>query len=373
MIVDAHLPADQPGSSRRSRFADDDWPCDPRPFYPEAHWRRRVPAEGDVGRAGHATHGARLRSFLQPVRRRCGPGHAGHRSRADARSGTASPSPARRPNFYEPSREAMKARLPGRGHRRPELRRWRATRPTVERAARAAALSLFRQALQQLFERRSLPPLARRVAGRLAPAGTQDHAAPRRSADRGVHRRDGSHGARRGESRRSGAAQDLHADRVSVSRRRDVQAFGDEMGRVCVDGAHFRSRDPALDARVRDVSARFSSRSAARASAAAICASTRTARRSCWKSIPTAASTTCPPTPAAPTLCLLHDPEGHAGLTRRLDSAALVRQQRRIVALAAPAAARRVEDFRDGADPVQERQLARSSRGRTPRRGFGAR
>ena len=40
-------------------------------------------------------------------------------------------------------------------------------------------------------------------------------------------------------------------------------------------------------------------------------------------------------------LCLLHDPEGHAGFTRRLIRAALQRQQRRIVAARAPAGATR--------------------------------
>ena len=176
-------------------FPAGDWPCDPRPFYPGRALGGGIPDEGDRGRARDTPRGATLRRLLQSLRRRRGPGHARHRRRAHAR--------AARRAVYRSDVGVLRAfargdeeGLPRRGHRHAGL--CSGARPGRRRACRrGATVPALREALQQLFERRSLPALARRVTGRIAPPGGQDHAASRRGADRGIHRRHGSHGARR--------------------------------------------------------------------------------------------------------------------------------------------------------------------------------
>ena len=322
----AHLPADEPGPSRRTV-------C-----------RRRLALRSEAllsGRATGTSNACKKSTSVEQVTRCIRRGFdlyfnlcdgaadqdtSRHRSRAHA--GT----PPRRVHrrdvgILRAFARSDEARLSGRGHRRPRLRA--GPRRGGCRAGRLAPhVSALREALQQLFERRSFAPLARRDAGGVAPAGAQDHAATRRSADRGVHRGHGSHGAGGGKSRRSGAAQDLYADPVPLSRRRDVQALGDEVGGIRKDGdvsaSTTRRSTPAFATYPRGCS----SRSTARASAAAIFVSIADGVPFMLEINPNCGVYYPPADAGSADLCLLHDPEGHAGFTRRLIHAALRRHER---------------------------------------------
>ncbi len=161
----------------------------------------RIPEDVDVGRAGDATDRAGLRSLFQSVRRRRRPEDSGHRSRADARSALRALH-GRDFRILRAHARSDEIGMPGRRHRHGRLRPG-AMRGRRRARRRGPSLPALREALQQLFERRSLPPLPRLVTRRPAPAGAQDHAPARSRADRGVHRRNRVHGPGGGESRRS--------------------------------------------------------------------------------------------------------------------------------------------------------------------------
>ena len=159
--------------------------------------------------------------------------------------------------FYEPSREAMKLACRAEGIATPdyvlarERGRCRARRRSVLR------FPLF----VKHYSSYSSVDLSRRSrvlhAGRTAPAGAQDHAAPRRGADRGVHRGHGVHGPRRRRIRttRRGPRPTRRSNTAFPTARpsstREMKWV--DYGRM----AAFPVADPVLDARLRDVSARF--------------------------------------------------------------------------------------------------------------------
>jgi len=105
--------------------------------------------------------------------------------------------------------------------------------------------------------------------------------------------------------------------------------------------AAFPVADPALDARVRDVSARLFV--ALGGASFGRCDLRIDGNGTPWLlEINPNCGVYYPPADAGSAdLCLLHDPEGHEGFTRRLIRAALARQQRRIVAARADRSAAR--------------------------------
>ena len=219
--------------------------------------------------------------------------------------------------FYEPSRDAMKRACRAEGIAAPEYVLAR-DEADVERAASRLRYPLFVKHYSS-YSSVDLSRHSRVVSPAGArPAGAQDHAPARRGADRGVHRGHRSHRAGRGESRRSGAAQDLHADSVPLSRRRDLQALGDEVGRLRGDGERFPSTIRRSTARLRDVSARLFV--ALRGASFGRCDLRVDASGTPFMlEINPNCGVYYPPADAGSAdLCLLHDPEGHAGFTRRL-------------------------------------------------------
>jgi hypothetical protein len=278
-------------------FAADDWPCDPRPFYSDAQWQ--------VECLRSATAVEQVEACIErgfDVFSTCATAPPDQDTpgidvvRTLERHGVAFTGATS--EFYEPSRVAMKRACGRRGDRRARLRAGpragrRRARPLVP------FLSAVRQALQQLFERRSLAPLAGGVA-------------------RGLVRQ------ARKIMRRHGAAlieEFIEGTEVTVL----VAENPDDPARPKTytpiqyrfpEGESFKhaslkwvdyAEHGGFSSRRRRIACAFatlprgsSSLSAARASAAAICASMRTARRSCSRSIRTAASTIRRPTRAAP-------------------------------------------------------------------------
>ena len=124
-----------------------------------------------------------------------------------------------------------------------------------------------------------------------------------------------------------GRPQDLYADPVSLSRRRDLQALPHEVGGLRHDDG-LSGADPALDARVRDVCARFFVALGGASFGRCDLRIDAGGTPYMLEINPNCGVYYLPEDAGSADLCLLHDPEGHAGFTRRLIAAALRRVSR---------------------------------------------
>ena len=279
-------------------FPADDWPCDPRPFYPDAHWdveclekatsvkqvTRRIREGFDLffnlcdGAADQNTPGIEVVKTLE--------------EHGVAFTGATT-------EFYEPSRQAMKVACRAEGIDTPDyvLARCEAD---VELAAHLLRFPM----IVKHYSSYSSVDLSRRSRV-CSPAGL-------RQQTRKIVRR---HGAALIEEFIEGTectvlVAENPDDPARPKTYTPVQYRFPEgetfkhSDMKWVDFAKMAAlpvEDPVLDARLRDISARFFLALKVRASVAAISASTAAARSSCWRSIPTVASTIFPRTPAAPT------------------------------------------------------------------------
>jgi len=306
-------------------FADDDWPCDPRPFYPEADWHveclskatsveqvtRRIHDGFDLyfnlcdGAADQDTPGIEVVQTLE--------------QHGVAFTGATSA-------FYEPSREAMKDVCRARGIDAPQYVLARED-ADVERAAAMLNFPLF----VKHYSSYSSVDLSRHSRV-VTPAGLKRQA-------RKIMRR---HGAALIEEFIEGSevtvlvAEDPD-DPAQPKTYVPIQYRFPEgetfkhaaMKWVEYDQmASFPVEDPVVDARVRDASARlFVGLNGASFG--------RCDFRVTHDGVPfmLEINPNCgvyyPPADAGSAdLCLLHDPEGHVGFTRRLIRAALNRRER---------------------------------------------
>lgn len=306
-------------------FASDDWPCDPRPFYPEAQWeveylvgrtpvdqvRRRIAQGFDLyfnlcdGAADQTIPGIEVVKTLE--------------ERGVAFTGATS-------EFYEPSREAMKQACRAQGIDTPDYVLARSD-ADVERAAEVLRYPLF----VKHYSSYSSVDLSRRSRV-CSPAGLRQQA-------RKIMRR---HGAALIEEFIEGTECTVlvaenpedparpktytplqyrfpqgetfkHADMKWVDY--------DQMSAVPVD-------EPELDARLRDVSARFFV--ALKGASFGRC-DIRVDRSGVPFMLEINANCGVyylPKDAGSADLCLAHDPEGHVGFTRRLIRAALARHAR---------------------------------------------
>jgi D-alanine-D-alanine ligase-like ATP-grasp enzyme len=309
-----------------SPFPSDDWPCDPRPFYPEAHWHveylrrpttieqvtRRIAEGFDLffnlcdGAADQSIPGIEVVQTLE--------------AHGVAFTGATS-------EFYEPSREAMKHACRDEGIDTPDYVLARCD-DDVERAARELDFPLF----VKHYSSYSSVDLSRRSRV-CSPAGLRQQA-------RKIMRR---HGAALIEEFIEGTEctvlvaenpDDPARPKTYVPlqyRFPDGETFKhaemkwvdyDRMSAIPVD-------DPTLDARLRDACARFFV--ALNGASFGRC-DLRVDRRgvpfmleinpNCGVYYPAE-------TPGSADLCLAHDPEGHVGFTRQLVRAALQRHRQR--------------------------------------------
>jgi len=307
-------------------FPADDWPCDPRPFYPEAHWeveclrkstsirqiKRRIEEGFDIyfnlcdGAEHQGTPGIEVVRTLE--------------AHGVAFTGATS-------EFYEPTREAMKAACRAQGIATPKHVFARDT-ADVERAAGELRFPL----IVKHHNSYASVDLSRRSRV-CTPAGLRQQA-------RKIMRR---HGAALIEEFIEGdectvlVAEDpdapLHPRTYVPLRYRfpDGETFKharvkwidyDRMSAAPVD-------DPALDARLRDIAARFfvalNGASFGRCDIRVDLDGTPfmlEINPNCGVYYPAS-------DPGSADLCLFHDPEGHTGFTRQLIRAALARHQRR--------------------------------------------
>jgi D-alanine-D-alanine ligase len=307
-------------------FPSDDWPCDPRPFYPDAQWEveclakstsvaqieRRIRQGFDVyfnlcdGAADQDIPGIEVVQTLE--------------AHGVAFTGATS-------EFYEPSREAMKAACKTEGIDTPDYVLARNS-ADVERAAAALRFPLF----VKHHSSYSSVDLSRRSRVR-TPAGLRQQA-------RKIMRR---HGAALIEEFIEGTeCTVLVAENPDDPRRPrtyapiryrfpDGETFKHEAMKW-VDYDRMASDlvdDPALAARLRDVAARFF---VALGGASFGRCDLRVDRRGTpfMLEINPNCGVYYPPTdPGSADICLAHDPEGHAGFTRLLIRAALARHDRR--------------------------------------------
>jgi len=307
-------------------FPADDWPCDPRPFYPEAQWEveflerpasveqvvRRIQQGFDLyfnlcdGAADQNIPGIEVVKTLE--------------AHGVPFTGATS-------EFYEPSREAMKVACRMAGIDTPDYVLARCD-ADVERAARTLRFPLF----IKHYSSYSSVDLSRRSRVR-TPAGLRQQA--------------------RKMMRRHGAAlieEFIDGTECTVL----VAENPDDPARPCTytpvqyrfpEGESFKHAelkwvdydkmsvfpvdDPVLEARLRDVSARFFV--ALNGASFGRC-DIRVDRRGAPFMLeinPNCGVYYRPEDAGSADLCLAHDPEGHVGFTRRLIRAALQRHQRR--------------------------------------------
>ncbi|MEP7180587.1 MAG: D-alanine--D-alanine ligase [Betaproteobacteria bacterium] len=307
-------------------FASDDWPCDPRPFFPEAHWEveclakptsveqvtRRIREGFDLffnlcdGAADQDIPGIEVVRTLE----------AHDVAFTGATSG-----------YYEPSREAMKLACRAEGIDTPA---WVLARNEVdvERAADVLRFPLF----VKHFSSYSSVDLSRRSRVS-SPAGLRQQA-------RKIMRR---HGAALIEEFIEGTeCTVLVAENPDDSRRPrtytpiqyrfpDGETFKhsdmkwlkyEKMSAVPVD-------DPVLDARLRDVSARFFVALDGASFGRCDLRVDREGTPFMLEINPNCGVYYPPEDAGSADLCLAHDPEGHAGFTRQLIRAALHRHRQR--------------------------------------------
>jgi D-alanine-D-alanine ligase len=307
-------------------FPADDWPCDPRPFYPEAQWHveylkkatsveqvtRLIERGFDVyfnlcdGAADQSTAGIEVVQTLE--------------AHGVAFTGATS-------EFYEPSREAMKLACRSEGIDTPDyvLARCEAD---VERAAESLRFPLF----VKHYSSYSSVDLSRRSRV-LSPAGLRQQA-------RKIMRR---HRAALIEEFIEGAECTVLVaeDPDDPARPRtytpiqyrfpDGETFKhSDMKWVDYDRMSvFPVVDPVLDARLRDVSARFFVALHGASFGRCDLRVDRGGTPFMLEINPNCGVYYPPKDAGSADLCLAHDPEGHAGFTRRLIRAALQRQQQR--------------------------------------------
>jgi D-alanine-D-alanine ligase len=306
-------------------FPGGDWPCDPRPFYPNAHWdveylrpgtsvaqvERRIRQGFDVffnlcdGAADQNTPGIEVVRTLE--------------AHGVAFTGATS-------EFYEPSREAMKRACRAEGIDTPAYVLARRD-ADVERAAEQLRFPLF----VKHYSSYSSVDLSRR--SRVAsPAGLRQQA-------RKIMRR---HGAALIEEFIAGTE-----CTVLVAENPDDPArpktypplqyrfpVGETFKHSAMKWVDYRKMsvlpvdDPLLDARLRDVSARFFV--ALKGASFGRCDIRVDASGAPFmlEINPNCGVYYLPADYGSADLCLAHDPEGHAGFTRQLIRAALRRNQR---------------------------------------------
>ena len=307
-------------------FPADDWPCDPRPFYPGAHWEveclakstsvervtRRIQQGFDLffnlcdGAADQSTPGIEVVKTLE--------------AHGVAFTGATS-------EFYEPTREAMKLACRTEGIDTPHyvLARCEAD---VELAAHALRFPL----IVKHYSSYSSVDLSRRSRV-CSPAGLRQQA-------RKIMRR---HGAALIEEFIEGTeCTVLVAENPDDPARPKTytpiqyrfpegETFKHEDMKWVnfAEMAAFPVDDPILDARLRDVSARFFV--ALKGASFGRC-DLRVDRRGAAFMLeinPNCGVYYLPKDAGSADLCLAHDPEGHAGFTRQLIRAALHRHQQR--------------------------------------------
>lgn len=305
-------------------FPADDWPCDPRPFYPDGHWEveflrpgtsvaqveRRIRQDFDLffnlcdGAADQNTPGIEVVRTLE--------------AHGVAFTGATS-------EFYEPSREAMKRACRAEGIDTPAYVRARCD-ADVERAAEQLRFPLF----VKHYSSYSSVDLSRR--SRVAsPAGLRQQA-------RKIMRH---HGAALIEEFIEGVECTVlvaeNPDDPARPRTYTPLQYrfpkGESFKHSAMKWVDYRKMsvspvdDPLLDARLRDVSARFFV--ALRGASFGRCDIRVDASGVPFmlEINPNCGVYYLPADYGSADLCLAHDPEGHAGFTRQLIRAALRRHR----------------------------------------------
>ena len=307
-------------------FASDDWPCDPRPYHPDAHWHveclkkatsveqvtRRIRQGFDLffnlcdGAADQNTPGIEVVQTLE--------------MHGVAFTGATS-------EFYEPSREAMKAACRAESIDTPAyvLARGEAD---VERAAERLRFPLFvkhyssyssvdlsrrsrvcspaglRRQARKIMRRHGAALIEEFIGGTectvLVAENPDDPARPRTYAPIQYRFPDG-------ETFKHSAMKWVDYDRMSA----------------------FRVEDPVLDARLRDVCARFFVALKGASFGRCDLRVDRGGTPFMLEINPNCGVYYPPEDPGSADLCLAHDPEGHVGFTRQLIRAALHRHRQR--------------------------------------------
>jgi len=307
-------------------FASDDWPCDPRPFCPDAHWEvecleqatsveqvtRRIRQGFDLffnlcdGAADQSIPGIEVVKTLE--------------EHGVAFTGATS-------EFYEPSREAMKLACRAEGIDTPDyvLARCEAD---LDRAAELLRFPLF----VKHYSSYSSVDLSRRSRV-LTPAGLRQQA-------KKIMRR---HGAALIEEFIEGAeCTVLVAENPDDPARPKTytplqyrfpegETFKhSDMKWVDYERmSAFPVDDPMLDARLRDVSARFFVALKGASFGRCDLRVDKSGAPFILEINPNCGVYYLPEDAGSADLCLAHDPEGHVGFTRRLIRAALHRHQQR--------------------------------------------
>jgi D-alanine-D-alanine ligase-like ATP-grasp enzyme len=307
-------------------FPADDWPCDPRPYYPDAHWHveylekatsveqvvRLIQQDFDLffnlcdGAADQSTAGIEVVRTLE--------------AHGAAFTGATS-------EFYEPSREAMKLACRSQGIATPDYVMARCE-ADVERAAAALRFPLF----VKHYSSYSSVDLSRRSRV-CSPAGLRQQA-------RKIMRR---HGAALIEEFIEGTEvtvlvaenpDDPARPKTYVPlqyRFPEGETFKhSEMKWVDYDKmAAFPVAEPILADRLRDVSARFFVALNGASFGRCDLRVDRSGSAFMLEINPNCGVYYPPEDAGSADLCLAHDPEGHVGFTRRLIRAALHRHQQR--------------------------------------------
>ena len=302
-LVDRGQPCALGTGALADPFPAHDWPCDPRPFYPEAHWEVECLTKATAVGSRVAQRRASMSSSTSATAPRISARRAS-RSRACS---LAWPSPARCRKSTEAVARSHEEGLPRRGDRHAGVLLARG--PTTS-SVPPPSFPLFVKHYSS-YSSVGLSRRSRDRHGRIAAPGGQDHAAPRRGADRGVHRGDGGGGARRGrldDPSRPKTYTPMQYRFPAGETFKDSRMKWVEYAAMPVPCAIRRSM-PACATSVR----RFFL-ALARASALAYCASTPNRYASASRSIH---GVDHPPKDAGSAdLCLLHDPEGHVGFIR---------------------------------------------------------
>ena len=305
-------------------FPPSDWPCDPRPFFPEARWdveclkkatsvaqvTRRVAQGFDLffnlcdGAADQNTPGIEVVQTLE----RHGVAFTGATS-----------------NFYEPSREAMKVACRAEGIDTPNYVVAH-DEAAVERAARLLRFPLF----VKHYSSYSSVDLSRRSRV-VSPAGLRQQA-------RKIMRRHG--GALIEEFIEGRELTVLVAENPDDPARPRTYTpmeyrfpAGDTFKHSRMKWVEYASmsafplRDPALDARARDVSARFFVALGGASFGRCDLRIDANGTPFMLEINPNCGVYYLPKDAGSADLCLLQDPEGHAGFTRQLIRAALRRHE----------------------------------------------
>ena len=177
-----------------SPFADEDWPCDPRPFLPDDEWHVATL----VGKHESVAQVERLIEKGFDLYFNLCDGAADQKIPGieviETLEKHGVPFVGATSECYEPSRIRMKEVCQELAIATPAHVLAR-NEKDLERAAKTLRFA-FCQALQQLRIHRSEPALARSDARWLADPGQEDHVASRSCPGRGIHRWHRVHGAR---------------------------------------------------------------------------------------------------------------------------------------------------------------------------------